>query len=57
MVVNFLLVVVYNLAGWTYILRYLDHGSASLSPGVIVNVCYRGAHRRVAWYYSGYRSH
>ncbi|WP_259068573.1 hypothetical protein HDF24_06705 [Mucilaginibacter sp. X4EP1] len=35
-IINILIIVIYNLIGWTYIFKYLDAGGASLGPGLML---------------------
>jgi len=42
-IINILIIVIYNLLGWTYIFKYLDAGGASLGPGLIL-IFFTGLH-------------
>jgi len=44
---NFLLVFAYNIAGWWYIIHYLDEGGASLGPGLTL-MFFSGIHLAIA---------
>jgi hypothetical protein len=35
-VINIIVIAVYSLAGWTYIINFLDTGGASLGPGLML---------------------
>jgi hypothetical protein len=36
--INILLIISYNILGWSYIFKYMDVGGASLGPGLLLIV-------------------
>ena len=34
--INILIIIIYNLAGWGYLFNYMDAGGASLGPGLML---------------------
>jgi hypothetical protein len=35
-IANLLAIIIYNVLGWYYIFKFMDHGGASLGPGLLL---------------------